>query len=217
MAGVPRSEGGLYRKRSDFSGTVEPLLETDGRVRPDGYSPDGKWLVYGERNEGQWDLWALPLQEDGEPQPLAQSQFDERDATLSPDGRYLAYDSNESGRSEVYVTQFPDLGRKWQISTGGGSRPLWPLDGREIFYLEYEDYLSKIMTARVETSPDFKSSVPELLFHVPTMDGPERHFGVSPDGERSVMLRDVNTVSGRIHFNVVLNWFEELERLVPTP
>ena len=212
-----RSEGRLYRKRSDFSGAAEPLFEKSANLLPYAYSHDGKWLVYGERDGVQSDLWALPLQEDGEPQPLVRSQFNERNATLSSDGRYLVYQSNESGRNEVYVTPFPDPGRKWQISTGGGETPLWSPDGRKIFFVEYDDGLSKIMTVRVATSPEFEYGVPEVVTDMPTLSGYERKFGVSPDGERIVMLRAVNTVSGRIHFNVVLNWFEELGRLVPTP
>ncbi len=39
------------------------------------------------------------------------------------------------------------------------------------------------------------------------------NYDVSPDGERFVMVKD-DSASGRI--NVVLNWLEELKRLVPT-
>ena len=211
------SRDGLYRIRSDFSGAAEPLLEKDGTFRSYAYSPDGKWLIYGAQTDGvQFDLWALPLQENGEPQPLMQTLSDERDATLSPDGRYMAYVSDESGGFDVYVTPFPDSGRKWPISIGGGRGPQWSADGREISYLESGGSLSKMMTARVETLPEFTSKVPEVVFEMPTMDRPQGLFSATPDRERFVMLRDVNTESGRAHFKVVLNWFEELERLLPT-
>ena len=39
------------------------------------------------------------------------------------------------------------------------------------------------------------------------------NYDVSPDGARFVMVKD-DSASGRI--NVVLNWNEELKRLVPT-
>ena len=39
------------------------------------------------------------------------------------------------------------------------------------------------------------------------------NYDVSPDGQRFVMVKD-ETGSGRL--NVVLNWTEELKRLVPT-
>ena len=47
----------------------------------------------------------------------------------------MAYESDESGRSEIYVRPFPNVnaGGRWQISTEGGTRPLWNKSGREVF------------------------------------------------------------------------------------
>ena len=53
---------------------------------------------------------------------------------FSPDGKWLAYQSNETGRYEVYVEPFPRTGARTQISDGGGERPVWSPDGREIFF-----------------------------------------------------------------------------------
>jgi len=198
----------IYRKRSDFSGSSELLLESERPVSAEAYSSDGQWLVYREAG----DLWALPIEREGEPQPLVQTPFSEDFATLSPDGRYMAYSSNESGRDEVYVTTFPEAGRKWPLSTGGGDRPMWSADGTEIFYLEAT---TRMMGSRVDASSDFKSSAPELLFETPPLDGPSRMRGVAPGAQRFATLRDINRESGRIYFNVVLNWHEELKRLVP--
>ena len=45
--------------------------------------------------------------------------------------------------------------------------------------------------------------------------GPRRaHYDIHPDGQRFLMIKDEATGS---EINVVLNWFEELKRLVPTP
>ena len=64
-------------------------------------------------------------------------------AELSPDGRFLAYTSNESGTDEVFVRPFPALeSRRWQVSSGGGSRPLWSRDGSEIFFLDGRNHLT---------------------------------------------------------------------------
>ena len=54
--------------------------------------------------------------------------------TFSPDGRWLAYASAESGVYEVYVRSFPDSGKQWPISTGGGGFPVWSHTGNELFY-----------------------------------------------------------------------------------
>ena len=45
-----------------------------------------------------------------------------------------------------------------------------------------------------------------------------RAYDVSPDGERFLMVKEVavEETSTAPHFILVLNWFEELRRLVPT-
>lgn len=53
---------------------------------------------------------------------------------FSPDGWCLAYVSNESGTIEVYVRPVPGPDGRWQISTGGGSLPLWSRDGRGLLF-----------------------------------------------------------------------------------
>ena len=76
------------------------------------------------------DLKVLTLQGERRAEPLVQTAFNERNAEISPDGRWLAYHSNESGQDEIYVRPFPDANSgRWQISTGGGARPVgaqWP-------------------------------------------------------------------------------------------
>ena len=46
----------------------------------------------------------------------------------------MAYVSDESGSNEVYVTTFPEPARRWQISTDGGTEPVWDPDGRTLYY-----------------------------------------------------------------------------------
>ena len=66
---------------------------------------------------------------------LHSAASDESNGEVSPDGRWLAYQSNESGREEVYVRPFPNVETaRRQVSTGGGTRPLWSRNGRELFY-----------------------------------------------------------------------------------
>ncbi len=90
------------------------------------------------------------------PRPFLQGQFRYSGARLSPDGSWLAYESNESGKVEVYVTEFPGPGGKWQISTEGGRVALWAPDGREIFYRKDK----KILRVAVTTSPAFLRLTP---------------------------------------------------------
>ncbi len=67
--------------------------------------------------------------------PLPQTKFDERNGVVSRDGRWLAYESNRSGSFEIYVRPFPNGGSQEQVSTAGGTRPLWAANGKELFYV----------------------------------------------------------------------------------
>ena len=68
--------------------------------------------------------------------PLQVTEFAERSISLSPDGRWLAYVSTRSGRNEVYVRPFPDAGASLQqVSTDGGTEPVWAHSGRQLFYV----------------------------------------------------------------------------------
>jgi len=92
------------------------------------------------RTEG-WDVWTVPLVGDGAglgagaPQPYLETASDERWLTFASDGRWVAYSSTESGdRHEIYVRAFPDDGRRWQISDGGGTLPQWAPGGGSLFF-----------------------------------------------------------------------------------
>src|SRR6202030_1842180 len=67
-------------------------------------------------------------------QSFLRTPFNETAPRFSPDGRWLAYSSDESGRREIYVQPYPGPGGKRQISTEGGTEPVWNPDGRELFY-----------------------------------------------------------------------------------
>ena len=55
-------------------------------------------------------------------------------------------------RFEVYVTALPDGGRKWQVSTQGGSYPRWAASGRELFYVtESGTYMAAVIDGSSDT------------------------------------------------------------------
>jgi hypothetical protein len=120
----------------------------------------------------------------------------------------MAYESDESGDWEVYVTQFPGPGGKWQVSTNGGSEPQWSADGREIFYL---DATENLVTVPVSIGATFKAGLPETLFDAglfPVLA--RRRYLVTDDGERFLMLSPVAGESIQ-PISVVLNWQAGLE------
>ncbi|MDH5271084.1 MAG: protein kinase [Candidatus Krumholzibacteria bacterium] len=78
---------------------------------------------------------------DAEPTPFATAKADEFQPQFSPDGRLVAYVSNETGREDVFVATFPPSGGRWQVSPAGGTQPRWRRDGRELYYMDPENYL----------------------------------------------------------------------------
>ena len=145
--------------------------------------------------------------------------FQERGVSLSPDGRWVAYVSDESGRDEVYVRPYPGPGGQVIISTGGGEEVVWGPNGSELFYRNGV----QVMVVKVNTAQTFAADVPVPLFVAPyALDnagggaGGNPNYDVSPDGEFIFVEQDSPSgVEGVSQINVVLNWAEELKRLVP--
>jgi len=185
-------------------------MNSQNNLIPTSWSPDGESLAFYDAT-GARDIWALPRE--GDALPFVATAFNERSPMFSPDGRWLAYVSNESGRDEIYVKPYPGPGGKWPISTEGGTEPRWSADGRELFY-RLED---KMMVVEVQSEPAFTSGRPQLVFEVPYLPDPfgTSNYDISPDGQRFLMLIE-DTAQAQGQINVVLNWFEELKRLVPT-
>ena len=138
-------------------------------------------------------------------------------AHFSPDGRYIAYASDESGRYEIYLRPFPrvDNGR-WQISTAGGTRPVWARSGRELFYLDASNALTSVPVTA--SGPTITIGIPAKLFDTKYAEpNPSRHFDVSADGQRFLMLKASATADPNatpLSMVLVEHWFEELKQRV---
>ena len=132
---------------------------------------------------------------------------------FSWDGSFVAYSTgNElwrlrlSGGAPEKISDVPRLkaGAAW------GSP-----DGRELFYRNGR----AVMAAVVETEPSFRAGRPEQLFTGPYATSEDSgsavggQYDVSPDGKHFLMIE--NTVQSEAELHVILNWGEELKRLVP--
>ena len=179
------------------------------------WSPDGQLLAFVEVNPTTgYDIWVLRLS-DRKAQPFLRTPFNETAPRFSPDGHWLAYISDESGRYEIYVQPYPGPGGKWQISTEGGTEPVWNRNGRELFYRSGD----KMMAVDIATQPAFTAGKPRMLFEGPYVPTPVTipNYDVSPDGQRFLMLKPSEQAQAApTQINVVLNWFEELKQKVPT-
>ena len=182
------------------------------------WSPDNQVLAFVQYHEDHdCDVWTLRL--GGEPEPFLESPFREMWPTFSPDGRWLAYVSDQSGRYEVYATPHPGPGPRIQVTADGGLSPAWAPNGRELFFRRPTDKMERLpmMAVDITTEPEFSVGKARELF-TGDFDAsvPIRGYDISPDGKRFLMVKESEEQPAATQLIVVLNWFEELKRLVPT-
>jgi Tol biopolymer transport system component len=175
--------------------------------------PDGT-LLFSELNPKTGaDLWIRSPS--GVSTPFAATSFNEYSGEFSPalpGGRHwIAYSSDESGRSEIYIQLYPE-GRRIPVSTGRGILPRWSRDGKELFYLGEDAMMA------VPVQPDGTIGAARKLFDRSNFflaNGPFQRYDVSADGKRFLMIqRDPGSVPRQL--NVILNWSDELDRLLPS-
>jgi serine/threonine-protein kinase len=219
---------GIYWVRADGAGEAQRLTDDKTYQSPCSFSPDGKRLAY-----SQWSadfriskIWTVPVEGDGDQprfgkaEPFLHSQSYESFPAFSPDGRWLAYSSNESGGRELYVRPFPGPGGKSQISTGGGSHPIWSRDGRKLFFLTPDWH---IMAVDYSASSDsFTPGKPQLWSQRSlAFLGGNYPYDLAPDGKRFAVVMNSGAVGEQDQratdsVTVLLNFFDELRRKVPS-
>jgi serine/threonine protein kinase len=208
---APLNGTSLVWAPADGSSAPSILMSMEkGRIVPTSVSPDGK-MVIGFNTSGE--LWVLPLSEgssgNAKPQSFLDSRSQKAEPAFSPDGHWVTYRSDETGNREIYVAPYPGPGGKFLISTEGGISPHWTDDGRELLYRSGD----KIMVVDVQTSPEFRAGTPKILFEGTFGNS----FDVTSDGKRFLMIKP-HAIAQRSadQVTVVLNWFDELRRRVPT-
>ncbi len=198
----------------DAGGHAQAIPGTSVADIPSAVSPDGQTLAFIRQTpETGGDMYALSLHGDPQPRPVVKTPGYDGGGQFSPDGHWMAYASNESGQFEVYVHPYPGPDRKRQVSGQGGTHPKWNPNGKELFYRNG----NKMMVVDVSRRDgDLMLGQPRVLFEQRYAFGTAQtiaSYDVSSDGQRFVMVKD-DSSSGRL--NIVINWFEELKRLVPT-
>ena len=166
---------------------AELILPSELSDWPTSVTPDGNVLIFNEDHpNSSGDIWTLHLNKKDRPTPFLQTPATTWAGGLRPDGKWLVYVSLENGRSEVFVTAFPSGEGKWQISSDGGTEPVWSPDGRELFYRADD----RMMVVPIETTPIFSPMKARTLF-----EGTYLHccpglaeYAVAPDGRSLLML-----------------------------
>jgi eukaryotic-like serine/threonine-protein kinase len=156
----------------------------------------------------------------GTPELFLQTPFAERDASFSSDGRWLVYDSNESGNPQIYVRTFPDKGGRWQISSTGGTAPIFCRNGRELFFYDLSD--DRIMVASYSVKGgSFVAEKPRVWSDVGlaalSASAGATQYDVAPDGKRLVAATYAGGATQQNSGHVIFleNFVAELQRKEP--
>lgn len=197
-------DSSVYRKRADGTGSAELLMRGRSSLMLEDWSPDGQSLLFSEyTNRGDTDVW---IYSDGKAMPLLSSPSNEREARFSLDGRFIAFEADDGGVSHVYVQPFPGPGPRTAISAEEGDRPAW-ITGGQLLFLS----AGRMMVADVQTHPGLRVGYTRPLNE--RRDAQHRIMPL-PDGRRFLMLSP-RAMEGPIELRIILNWFQELERLAP--
>jgi serine/threonine protein kinase/Tol biopolymer transport system component len=221
----------LMIESSDGTGSAEVLATFDADAldaRPLAWTPDGTTLLtWSQTATTNGDIGTVLVHGSDGWKPLIQTPTNEMTPAISPDGRWLAYSSFDTGRFQVYVQRFPALGDRQQVSVSTGWGPTWTSSGKEIIFLDTnvrDSAPDAVMRVSVEPvavdASSLRFGAPERLFDfdisryyaMPNI----RFYDVSPDGRRLLTMAFADEPdSTRAEIHVVLNWFRELEQLVP--
>jgi Tol biopolymer transport system component len=216
----------IFSQRADGFGSAERVTrpEQDTAHVPESWSSKGD-LLFSTTKGPEVRLWIYSaIKRTSQPFDSVRSSRQPTNAAFSPNGQWVAYQSNETGTPTVYVQPFPATGSRFQASVDAVQddphHPLWSRDGRELFYVAGPNRF--VVTSVTERS-GLAFSNPRLIqtgIWKNTFGGPStiRNYDVSPDGQRFIaVIASGVTDSGTPRapqIDVVLNWFEELRRLI---
>jgi len=235
---------GIFWQRADGGGVAERLTPVmkDAVQVPESWSPDGNLLLFSVTSGQKISLWTLSLRDRkatpiGDPHASGGPDAVPPGAVFSPDGRWIAYatrTTRDAPHCVVFVEPFPATGAKYQVSADDdGHHPLWSRDGQELSYIPGPRQFSSV---HVSFQPAFTSTRPtpvvavaggrnkpefekeESPFEAPFY---ERNYDATRDGSRFIRVVDAvapPAPAGTVtvpELQVVVNWIEELKRLVP--
>ena len=220
------SSPGIFATRADGTGeTVRLTTPKDGeRHVPESWSPDGKHLSFDVVSGASHSLWILTLENGSIARFTDAPSTEPFGSAFSPDGRWLTYHalppnaSAATTASGVYVEPFPATGARYQAPKQERDfHPLWSPDGKELMYVPSVSS-RRLAIARMSTGSGVTFGDPELIpFNLAGghLSAGWRAFDVLPDGRLVGLMPRVSNSGSLSAIRYVVNWFDELQKLVP--
>ena len=197
---------------TDQTGEQDTLLTVPGyNVGNGDWAPYSEGFLFTRRileGTGGADIWWVTV--DGTPQPFIVTESVERNPRFSSNGRWVAYVSDQEGEDRVFLQPFPEGGLPVSVSPGSGVEPVWSSDGRELYYRS----ATSVMAVSVDPDSGAVGTAQALFDDVyqRIVGSLWSDYDVTNDGQFLMHRR-----SGGPLLHIWRNWFQELERLVPTP
>jgi eukaryotic-like serine/threonine-protein kinase len=187
------------------NGLGEPKIVTDPQSYdiPASWSPDGRFLLHFRGPPmGKGEYWVTPLSSESGARKIMESKGLFSAPRISPDGKWLLFASNQSGRPEVFVSEFPVVNAKWQVSLDGGNDVRWSHDGKEMFFLALNGKLMGATFSAKSSEPEIGK--PQALFDTGLHELSFGTYDVSRDGQ-FLISRRVHDASSRA-LSLIMNW-----------
>jgi serine/threonine-protein kinase len=211
----------IYWQRANGTGTAERLTrpDKDSAHIPESWSLRGDQFSFSAVQGREVSLWTFSMKD------RTAARFGDAQSTapfnsaFSPDGRWIAY-TLRGLSANVYVEPFPATGGKYQITTGNGHHPVWLPDGTGLSY-RVSNNEQVVVTVDTTSGFTFGNPQPALPVGLPgIVTTGSGSYDITRDGSAFLAVAPASTAQPALldaqEINIVLNWFEELKRLVPT-
>jgi len=222
-------DAAIFVQRADGTGIAERLTRPakDEAHIPESWSPDGRTLLFTVRQGQTFSVWTLSLA-DRHVQPFGDIRSGQPiDPIFSPDGRWIAYriSTADPASAGVYVQPFPPTGARYEAPPViADFHPVWTTDGNFLAYVP-SAASGQLAVVRVTKGTSITFGVPVIGPAVVTgraTSSNPRVYDVLPDGRFVGLIipgYESSTTTfflGGNQIRAVVNWAEELKRLVPT-
>jgi serine/threonine-protein kinase len=222
-------DAAIYVQNADGTGRVERLTQPqkgDAHI-PEFWSTNG-YLSYSVVKDGMFSLWTYSFKERKAAAFGDVQSTEPTGSVVSPDGRWIAYHvrprdvSQTDPSAGVFVQPFPAAGERYQAPrVNFDFQPVWSHDGSELLYIP-STASGRMASVSFTTRPAVAFASPSTFPFTLTagmLSNGRRAFDVLPDGRLVSLTSDAATAGNAIpnEVKLIVNWFEELRRLVPDP
>jgi len=202
---IGEGKNSIYLKYLEDDKRTTNLLTSNYWLSLNSWSPDGNLLAFESTPAANSDIWLYSFI-DNKAVPYLNTISNETTPVFAANGKWMAYASDEQRSLQIFVKSFTTEGGKWKISVDGGFNPKWAMSGDRLFYQNG----NKIMAVSVATTSQFqKLEQPEPFYESTGI----ADYDIHPDDNRLLLVKVSGEYEDRRQIRIVLNWFEELNRL----